>query len=422
MGSLLAVQVEGISKEYRLGARGPGYGRLTESLSAGVRGIFKTQRGERKAAEPTHLWALKDVSFDVPHGEVLGIIGKNGAGKSTLLKILARITAPSEGRAEVRGRVGSLLEVGTGFHPELTGRENIFLNGAILGMTRAEVRRRFDQIIDFSEVGDFIDTPVKRYSSGMYLRLAFSVAAHLEPEILVVDEVLAVGDIAFQRKCLGKMGDVAGSGRTVLFVSHNLAAVKSLCQRACMLEHGRLVADGAVDAVLSRYLQRSEQDGGEVAVGQRRDREGSGRMRFASLRLYDPDAAGGVVVCGGSARLELSYEAAQGLSNVHVSVSISTVLGEATGYLSNEMVGTPFPNIPASGTFVCDFERLQLLPGEYRINVHCTVGGVIADWVLDAATVTVAPGDFFGSGRLPPDGYGFVVLPQTWQVRATDDL
>ena len=199
-------------------------------------------------------WALKDVNFEIKRGEVVGIIGRNGAGKSTLLKILSRITEPSEGRVEIKGRVASLLEVGTGFHPELTGRENIYLNGAILGMTRAEIRRKFDEIVAFAEIEKFLDTPVKRYSSGMYVRLAFAVAAHLEPEILIIDEVLAVGDIEFQKKCLGKMQDVAGEGRTVLFVSHNLGAVRQLCERAIFLLAGSVVAEGEVNSVVERYI------------------------------------------------------------------------------------------------------------------------------------------------------------------------
>src|SRR5204862_4320603 len=218
-------------------------------------------------------WALKDVSFEVKRGEVLGIIGRNGAGKTTLLKILPRITEPSEGRVTIRGRVASLLEVGTGFHPELTGRENIYLNGAILGMTRAEIRRSFDEIVAFSEVEKFLDTPVKRYSSGMHVRLAFAVAAHLRPEILVVDEVLAVGDAAFQKKCLGKMQDVASGGRTVLFVSHNMAAITRLCSRAILLREGRAVADGRVDTVVSEYIAGSKGDS-PVAV----DWEATGRV------------------------------------------------------------------------------------------------------------------------------------------------
>ena len=224
------------------------------------------RRLRRSAPRRSDFWALKDVSFEVPPGEVLGVVGRNGAGKSTLLKVLSRITEPTTGRVELRGRVGSLLEVGTGFHPELTGRENIYLNGAILGMKRREIARKFDEIVAFAEVEQFLDTPVKRYSSGMYMRLAFAVAAHLEPEILLVDEVLAVGDAEFQKKCLGKMGDVAGEGRTVLFVSHNMGAVQTVCRRALLLDHGRVKMIGPAEEVVAEYLKAGEAADG-VAAG-----------------------------------------------------------------------------------------------------------------------------------------------------------
>jgi len=256
----IAIRVENLGKLYRIGGRQEGYKTFRESLmdavQAPVRRLGALLGGRNgQAQEDDTIWALQDVSFEVKPGEVVGVIGRNGAGKSTLLKILSRITEPTTGRVEIHGRVGSLLEVGTGFHPELTGRENIFLNGAILGMKKAEIVRRFDEIVAFAEVEKFIDTPVKRYSSGMYLRLAFAVAAHLDPEILLVDEVLAVGDASFQKKCLGKMGDVAKEGRTVLFVSHNMTALRSLCQRAVCLDEGIIVDDGPADKVVSRYLQ-----------------------------------------------------------------------------------------------------------------------------------------------------------------------
>ena len=246
----VAVAVQGLSKRYQIGQLRAAYGTLRDSIAAAVRRLGRSHRDHRK-----EIWALRDVSFQVPEGQVLGIIGRNGAGKSTLLKILTRITTPSEGRAEIRGRVGSLLEVGTGFHPELTGRENIFLNGAVLGMKRREIARKLPDIVEFSGIERFIDTPVKRYSSGMYVRLAFSVAAHLEPEILLVDEVLAVGDAEFQRRCLGRMQDIGRSGRTVLFVSHQMGAVTRLCQRAILLDRGQVVLDGPSHEVVGHYLQ-----------------------------------------------------------------------------------------------------------------------------------------------------------------------
>src|SRR5581483_6289977 len=250
----LVLRVEGLSKSYRIGEREP-YKALRDVITDAFAG--RASRRRRKTAPANRILALDDVSFEVREGEVLGLIGRNGAGKSTLLKVLSRITEPTQGQVTLRGRVGSLLEVGTGFHPELTGRENIFLNGTILGMRRAEIVRRFDEIVEFAGVARFLDTPVKRYSSGMQVRLAFAVAAHLEPEILLVDEVLAVGDAEFQEKCLGKMRDVTRDGRTVVFVSHNLAAVRSLCSRALLLDQGRLVFDGRTGDAVERYLQRA---------------------------------------------------------------------------------------------------------------------------------------------------------------------
>jgi lipopolysaccharide transport system ATP-binding protein len=259
------VRAKNLSKQYIIGTREAAYGTLRESIVEAVRGPLRRLRGRNGKRKPETIWALKDASFEVASGEVVGIIGRNGAGKSTLLKVLSRITEPTTGRAELYGRVASLLEVGTGFHPELTGRENIFLNGAILGMKKTEIDRKFDQIVEFSELEKFLDTPVKRYSSGMYMRLAFAVASHLEPEILVVDEVLAVGDAQFQKKCLGKMSDVATEGRTVLFVSHNMVAIQSLCKRALWLERGEIVEDGAAGAVVSNYLNHSFGKGASLA-------------------------------------------------------------------------------------------------------------------------------------------------------------
>ena len=255
------IKVENIGKKYRIGALQRRHDTLRDQISS----LFKRSNVQTvkrsNAVDQEEFWALKDVSFEVKQGEIVGIIGRNGAGKSTLLKILSKITEPTEGRIELKGRVGSLLEVGTGFHPELTGRENIYLNGAILGMTKAEISRKFDEIVDFSEIEKFIDTPVKHYSSGMYVRLAFAVAAHLEPEILMVDEVLAVGDAQFQKKCLGKMGEVAKGGRTVLFVSHNMAAVEALCEKACLFDNGKILKFSNTKDIVSYYINLSVSKG-----------------------------------------------------------------------------------------------------------------------------------------------------------------
>src|SRR2546428_1113028 len=293
----IAIRVEGLSKRYCIGASQEPYytlrETLTESLARPLRQLwsfFSPNGAAATTPEASSIWALKDVSFEVKRGEAVGIIGRNGAGKSTLLKILSRITEPTEGRINIHGRVGSLLEVGTGFHNELTGRENIYLSGAILGMKKAEIGRKFDEIVAFAEVQRFVDTAVKHYSSGMYLRLAFAVAAHLEPEILLVDEVLAVGDVVFQRKCLGKMGDVARQGRTILFVSHNMAAVESLCSTAYLLENGRVIDEGPTQTVVQHYLQ-SAASMASIPLDQREDRTGDKSVRFISLSLEstDPD-------------------------------------------------------------------------------------------------------------------------------------
>lgn len=255
MSDDIAIRVNGLGKKYRISHETASYKTLGETITRAARAPFRRLTGEAPSRSTEEFWALKDVSFEVKRGEVVGIIGRNGAGKSTLLKILSRITTPTEGTIEVHGRIGSLLEVGTGFHPELSGRENIYLSGSILGMKRSEIDAKFDEIVKFAEMEKFLDTPVKRYSSGMYVRLAFAVAAHLEPEILIVDEVLAVGDAAFQKKCLGKMGDVAKEGRTVLFVSHNMVAVKSLCSRALLLRDGRVAFEGQVEPAIDTYLK-----------------------------------------------------------------------------------------------------------------------------------------------------------------------
>ncbi|MGH7215165.1 MAG: ABC transporter ATP-binding protein, partial [Tepidisphaeraceae bacterium] len=303
----LSLEIFDLGKRYRLGDK-EHYRMLRDALvktaTAPVRLARRLINGAPPHDPSRELWALRNVSFDVKRGECVGIIGRNGAGKSTLLKILSRITDPTEGGADIRGRVGSLLEVGTGFHQEMSGRENIYMNGALLGMRKIEIDRKLDEIIAFAEVEKFIDTPVKRYSSGMYMRLAFAVAAHLEPEVLVVDEVLAVGDAAFQKKCLGKMGDVARHGRTILFVSHNMAAVQALCQRAVMLDRGRVQECGPVGDVVQKYIQQVTAIEA-IPLVDRPDRQGDGAARVLSLRIEN--AAGGEVIRTGC-RLRITIE------------------------------------------------------------------------------------------------------------------
>jgi lipopolysaccharide transport system ATP-binding protein len=283
----VAIRVDGLSKRFSIHTKQESYQTLRDTVANAAAKPFRAFKSRaaangREGAENESFWALRDVSFEVKPGEVVGLIGRNGAGKSTLLKILARVTEPTEGFAKICGRIGSLLEVGVGFHFELSGRENIFLNGAILGMKRADIKRRFDEIVAFAEIDKFIDTPVKHYSSGMYLRLAFAVAAHLEPEILLVDEVLAVGDAAFQKKCIGKMEEVAGEGRTVLFVSHNMAAVQALCTRGIFLHNGTIFTDSTAGASISAYLRMLEQSVTQDLLA-RADRRGRGEIRLARL-------------------------------------------------------------------------------------------------------------------------------------------
>ena len=377
----IAVRIENLGKQYRLGESKP-YRTFRESIyetvSSPWRRLFGPRGGETpppsrngRNGEDT-IWALKDVSLEVPRGEVLGIIGRNGAGKSTLLKILSRITEPTTGRVEIHGRVGSLLEVGTGFHPELTGRENIFVNGAILGMTRAEIKRKFDEIVDFSGVERFIDTPVKRYSSGMSVRLAFAVAAHLDPEILIVDEVLAVGDAEFQKKCLGKMGDVARGGRTVLFVSHNMQAIRALCNRALLLDQGQLFRDAEVNQVIDTYLStalraRTEQawDAPDVAPGNEWIR--LHRIRLVAGNGRDPNGIG----LETPLRIECHYWNLRG--NTHLNLSMHLYNGENVCVFNTSSARDPrwhgqsFP----VGLFrsVCHIPGSLLNDGTYRVKL-----------------------------------------------------
>jgi lipopolysaccharide transport system ATP-binding protein len=326
-----AIRAEGLGKQYRIGAAPNSHRTLVETLSEAGRAPLRLLRGAMGRPEmgPSHIWALQDVSFEVRQGQVLGVIGRNGAGKSTLLKILSRVTEPSAGQAEVSGRVGSLLEVGTGFHPELSGRENIYLNGAILGMKRSEIERKFDEIVEFSEVEKFIDTPVKRYSSGMYLRLAFAVAAHLEPEILVVDEVLAVGDAEFQRKCLGKMSDVAQAGRTILFVSHNMSAILRLTEEAIVLDKGKLVYRAATPQAIDYYMAA-----GLAQAGERRwtaDEVPASAAPFQPLAMRVRDGQGRTVDALRSTEpieVEIEYALSAPVTGLRVGLYLLTMRGE----------------------------------------------------------------------------------------------
>lgn len=324
--SEIALRVENIGKQYRIGAPATSYRTLRETISEGLRAPIRRLKAP---SEVETIWALRNISFNIQKGQVIGIIGRNGAGKSTLLKILSRVTEPTEGIAEIHGRVGSLLEVGTGFHPELTGRENIFLNGAILGMKRNEIQRKFDEIVEFSEVGKFIDTPVKRYSSGMYLRLAFAVSAHLEPEILVVDEVLAVGDAEFQKKCLGKMSDVANQGRTVLFVSHNMSAILRLTEEALVIDKGQLALRAPTAEAVDYYLSQNYTGSGERAWTAEEIPANAAPFKPVALRLRNPQ--GQVVDSIRSVdenQIEIEYDLSAQVTGLRVGIYLQTMRGE----------------------------------------------------------------------------------------------
>jgi lipopolysaccharide transport system ATP-binding protein len=375
---------------------------------------------ERKGSE--QFWALKDVSFDVQPGEVLGLIGGNGAGKSTLLKILTRITAPTSGEAEINGRVGSLLEVGTGFHPELTGRENVYMNGTILGMKKREIDRRFDEIVAFAEIDQFLDTPVKRYSSGMYVRLAFAVAAHLDPEILIVDEVLAVGDAAFQKKCLGKMGAVAREGRTILFVSHNMAAIENLCSHCLQLQAGTVAGNGVTDEIIARYLRKALDATGAVkGLSERTDRSGSGAVVLTDFQLED--ATGHPVAAlqsGADAILAFTLANRTGAPVQHLDAgfSIHDTAGHQvlailySSYQSQEWVLTS-----ARGCLRCRLPHLPLAAGRYRIGARLTIRGEEADWPQDGVGwLDVVEGDFYGSGHKGFGSHAPLLLKGDWSL------
>lgn len=362
------------------------------------------------------VWALKDVSFTIQRGDAVGIIGRNGAGKSTLLKVLSRITEPSSGRVTVKGRVASLLEVGTGFHPELTGRENIFLNGTILGMTRKEIHRKFDEIVAFADIEQFLDTPVKRYSSGMYVRLAFAVAAHLEPEILVVDEVLAVGDTAFQRKCLSKMGEVSHGGRTVLFVSHNMAAIQSLCRHAYLLDRGSVVCSGAATDVLSVYMQ-SISPSVARPLGERPDRKGDGRVRLVSLSIDSGEDAA-PIRCSDSLRIQIGYTSPHQLRNASFIIGIYDQFSQPLFFMDSRTAGWLPESLPATGVVTCITSPINITPGLCTVNIACMVGGVLADHVKHAVRFDIEADDFYGTGKLPERPSSLCLLKQNWQVSA----
>jgi lipopolysaccharide transport system ATP-binding protein len=402
----IAIRVENLSKQYVIGANKQKYDTFRDAFAQTIkRGLYWNGRGSIK----DNFWALCDVNFDIKQGEVVGIIGRNGAGKSTLLKILSRITEPTIGRATIYGRMSSLLEVGTGFHPELTGRENIYLNGAILGMRKEEIVRKFDEIVTFAEISAFLDTPVKHYSSGMYVRLAFAVAAHLEPEILIVDEVLAVGDIAFQRKCFGKMKEVSKTGRTILLVSHNMTAILNMCQRGIFLERGKVACQGEAKEVVSRYMATTEDTHMTFCPGE----EVAGNRAARIENFYvDPDKP-----CTGKP-LVFCFTISRPVGNrselmVEVAVSMTTEDGSRLFQLYSRHMGKEFLLAPGRTEIRTRIDSLPLVPGFYRLNLWLGSGSTPIHWLKDCYTLTVQPGYFEGGEYVDSRGYPFI-MPASW--------
>ncbi|MBY0113447.1 MAG: ABC transporter ATP-binding protein [Phycisphaerales bacterium] len=439
----IAILADNLGKRYRLGEMTTvGNARLGE-------GLFSKLFARRPAATAAtkDFWAIRNVSFELRYGEVLGVIGRNGAGKSTLLKILSRVTAPTEGRGEIRGRLGSLLEVGIGFHPDLTGRENVYLNGAVLGLSRKEVARRFDQIVDFAGIEGFIDTPVKRYSSGMYMRLAFSVAAHLDTEVLIVDEVLAVGDAAFQRKCTRLMRDARAEGRAILFVSHSMTAVQGLCTRGLVLDQGTAAFLGSTDEAVQKYFDIStsmEREDDEKALARagsdesklpptlapfhrRKDRQGDLKIKLTELEVRDAQGRKvRAIRTGETLQLHLFYEVEPGVmvDNLMVGFNIRTDMDLPALHHNNRLTGEDLGKLSGKGRIVFTLPNVPLIPGSYLISYALMpewgLGGRYHDCINMARELHIEPGDYYGTGQLPMPGHAIVVTPGAWSLAESE--
>ncbi len=422
------IRVEGLGKKYALGQnrQSARYTALRDVMAEAVKAPLRRWRAgaaaNRVNRDDDEFWALRDVGLEVRHGEVVGIIGRNGAGKSTLLKILSRITEPTTGRITLKGRVASLLEVGTGFHPELTGRENIYLNGAILGMSRAEVKSKFTEIVAFAEVERFLDTPVKRYSSGMYVRLAFAVAAHLEPEILIVDEVLAVGDAEFQKKCLGKMSQVARGGRTVLFVSHNLSAVLNLCDRGIWLAAGRVMADGPVESAVESYVQGSQQqansNAGPHILYQKPNSDAETRFSVSEVAIFDEKGNPLLAVTSrGYVTFRVSYTFPTPTPHGSLALIISSLHG---GRLivreSHPKELSPFTGMGTTGSAECTVVCLPLVEGTYHLGIGLAIHHTRAlEWSEHLTSFTVSMQTQGANDLSEPDTRGCLSIDSRWQ-------
>lgn len=418
-----------IGKQYRVGAKEQSYGSLRDIIMNIATMPFRRMKSvlrERSAfLSDEKVWALKDINFEVAKGEVLGLIGRNGAGKSTLLKILSRITTPTVGEIFIQGRIGSLLEVGTGFHPELTGRENVYLNGVILGMKRYEVEKKFDEIVAFAEIEKFVDTQVKHYSSGMYLRLAFAVAAHLEPEILLVDEVLAVGDVQFQKKCIQKMGEVSNEGRTVIFVSHNMGVIRTLCPKSILLQNGTIVKEGDTDDVVGEYIRINEKIL-SVPIADRTDRTGDGQVKFSEFFILDENqnpTPMGITGQGIYFGVKLNSIRSKKVLSVPLDVAImvrdqyGNVITTLSSFFTNESPTDKVPDI-----LLCRVDQLPLLAGSYQLDLWCASSRQTHDYLFNAVGFNVEQGNYFsmkdmGDLRLPvASRHGAIMIPQQWLV------
>ncbi len=410
------IEVRDIGKKYIINhQQSERYTALRDVVANKVKnfGKKKLDTGEKE-----EFWALKDVSFDIKQGDKVGIIGRNGAGKSTLLKLLSRITEPTTGSIKINGRVASLLEVGTGFHPELTGRENIFLNGAILGMSKQEIKKKFDEIVEFAEVEKFLDTPVKRFSSGMYVRLAFSVAAHLEPEILIVDEVLAVGDAQFQKKCLGKMGDVSKEGRTVLFVSHNMGAIQQLCDKGIMLNKGKIYSEGDLNSVLSLYTTAFVKSK-STCIAERKDRKGNQKVRITDIKIYDISSNTEIfeILSGTPVMITFFYESynPSEIKNYYFHFAISHISGGELIACSNSFTKENIWSSKSNGMFSCKIDSWPLNTGVYSLRFYSEANGEVCDQMADAVQINVRYGDFYKTGAVVAEHLNGVMVEHSWQ-------
>ena len=425
----IAIRAEGLYKQYRLGTIGAdtikddiklGFAKL---LGKNLSDLYKIDGNDRMIGDSEYVWALQNINFEVKKGEILGIIGKNGAGKSTLLKLLSKVTGPTKGRIKVDGRIASLLEVGTGFHPELTGRENVFLNGAILGMSKVEIKTKLEEIVDFSGIGKYLDTPVKRYSSGMKVRLGFAVAAHLEPEILIVDEVLAVGDAEFQKRCIGKMNDVSkNEGRTVLFVSHNMASIIELCDRALLMQNGKVHSTGKVSDIIPLYLNAFRAEELTSNLSKIKTRAGNGKVQFSKIELLDQnDNEIDFALSGQKVRMRITCDINDPnfTGSLHMSIKFVDENDITLFHMSNSVSnGKEFSVNKTQNEFIvdCDIDKLPLNSGTYKFHLFVSNLQDLFDEINFAGELKVEGGNFFPTGKLPSPQVSRFLVDNSWKL------